>query len=81
MLPTFSPFSPVPGPAQPRVGPGWHVSKFPPGKAPNVTITGTCFGTSGAFNGDSDHFRITDPGSHGTISELENAGKIPQNTY
>jgi hypothetical protein len=118
MLPTSSPLSPVPGPAQSRVGLGWHlfsasmvclglvpaagaltilssarpaaalvapclphiahVSKFPPGKAPNVTITGTCFGTSGAFNGDGDHFRITDLGSHGTISELENAGKIPQ---
>jgi hypothetical protein len=30
------------------------------------------------FNGDSDHFRITDLGAHGTISELENAGKIAQ---
>jgi hypothetical protein len=65
----------VAAPCQPRIT---HVSKFPPGKAPNVTVTGTCFGTSGAFNGDSDHFRITDMGPKGTISELENAGKIPQ---
>jgi hypothetical protein len=65
----------VAAPCQPRIT---HVSKFPPGKAPDVTVTGTCFGIGGAFNGDSDHFRITDLGPKGTISELENAGKIPQ---
>ena len=65
----------VAAPCQPHIA---HVAKFPPGKAPNVTITGTCFGTSGAFTGDSDHFRITDMGPKGTIAELENAGKIPQ---
>src|SRR5580698_9062118 len=65
----------VAAPCQPHIA---HVSAFPPGKAPNVTVTGTCFGASGAFNGDSDHFRVTDLGPRGTISELENAGKIPQ---
>ena len=33
----------VAAPCQPRIT---HVSKFPPGKAPNVTVTGTCFGTA-----------------------------------
>jgi hypothetical protein len=65
----------VVAPCQPHIT---HVGKFPPGQAPNVTITGTCFGTGGAFDGDSDHFRITDLGPRGTISELENAGKVPQ---
>jgi len=46
---------------------------------PSVTITGTCFGTGGAYtSGDSGHFRVTDLGPNGTISELENAGKVPQ---
>ncbi|MGA3220202.1 MAG: hypothetical protein ABSE77_14180, partial [Acidimicrobiales bacterium] len=54
-------------------------SKFRPGQAPNVTITGTCFGTGGAYlSGDSNHFRVTDLGPRGTISQLERAGKIPQ---
>ena len=45
------------------------MTKFPPGKAPNVTVTGTCFGTSGAFNGDIDHFRITDLGAQIAVYE------------
>ncbi|MGD0811886.1 MAG: hypothetical protein ABSA91_19575 [Acidimicrobiales bacterium] len=65
----------VTAPCQPHIA---HVGSFAAGKAPDVTITGSCFGAAGAFNGDSDHFRITDLGPHGTISELENAGKIPQ---
>jgi len=65
MLPASSPVTPMPSPLQ-----------LPPGKVPDVTITGTCFGAAGAFNGDSDHFRITDLGSRGTISDLENARKI-----
>jgi hypothetical protein len=56
-----------------------HVSEFQPGKTPDVAITGTCFGTSGAYSrSDSNHFRVTDLGPHGTLKELEDAGKIPQ---
>jgi hypothetical protein len=75
VLASGGPAGAVAAPCQPHIA---HVGKFAPGKAPNVTITGTCFGTSGAFNGDSNHFRITDLGPHGTIAELENAGKIAQ---
>ena len=49
-----------------------HVGTVPPGQDPDVTITGTCFGTGGAFNGFSDHFGITDLGPRGTLGELEN---------
>ena len=56
-----------------------HVGEFRPGKTPDVAITGTCFGTGGAYSrSDSRHFRITDLGPHGTLQELEEAGKIPQ---
>ena len=51
-----------------------HVSAaVAPGQGPDVTITGTCFGTGGAFNGYSDHFLITDLGPRGTAAELEDA--------
>ena len=50
-----------------------HVSTVAPGQGPDVTITGTCFGTGGAFNGYSDHFLITDLGPRGTAAELEDA--------
>ncbi len=56
-----------------------HVSEFRPGRTPDVAITGTCFGTKGAYSrSDSNHFRITDLGPHGTLAQLEDAGKIPQ---
>ena len=56
-----------------------HVGEFRPGKTPDVAITGTCFGTGGAYSrSDSRHFRITDLGPHGTLQELEEAGKITQ---
>lgn len=56
-----------------------HVSQFRPGKTPDVSITGSCFGTGGAYmRADSRHFRVTDLGPNGTLKELEDAGKIPQ---
>jgi hypothetical protein len=56
-----------------------HVAQFRPGKSPAVSITGTCFGTAGAYSrADSNHFRVTDLGPKGTLKELENAGKVPQ---
>jgi hypothetical protein len=56
-----------------------HVSQFRPGKTPDVSITGACFGTGGAYiRADSRHFRVTDLGPNGTLKELEEAGKIPQ---
>jgi hypothetical protein len=58
-----------------------HVTAFPPGPDPEVTITGTCFGTGGAFLGrDSAHFRVTDLGPHGTIDQLLKIekGELPQ---
>ncbi len=73
ILSTAGPAAALAAPCQPHIS---HVSKFPPGKIPNVTITGTCFGTGVAFtNGNSDHFRVTDLGPRGTISELEEGGK------
>ena len=67
---------PVAAPCQPVIE---HVSTFKAVKNPDVTITGKCFGTGGAYaNGDSRHFRITDLGPHGTLRELEEAAKIPQ---
>ena len=65
----------IAAPCHPHIS---HVGVFPPGQAPNVTITGSCFGTAGAFDGDSDHFRVTDLGPHGTLTELENAGTTRQ---
>jgi hypothetical protein len=56
-----------------------HISQFRPGKTPDVSITGSCFGTAGAYSrADSNHFRVTDLGPNGTLKELEEAGKIPQ---
>jgi hypothetical protein len=56
-----------------------HVGQFRPGKTPDVSITGSCFGTGGAYiRSDSRHFRVTDLGPSGTLKELEEAGKIPQ---
>ena len=56
-----------------------HVSSFKAVRGPDVTITGKCFGTGGAYtDGDSRHFRVTDLGPHGTLKELEEAGSIPQ---
>jgi hypothetical protein len=46
ILTAAGPAGAVVAPCQPHIA---HVSKFPPGKAPNVTITGSCFGTSGAL--------------------------------
>jgi hypothetical protein len=61
---------------QPVIG---HIAQFRPGKTPDVSISGTCFGTAGAYSrADSNHFRVTDLGPNGTLKELENAGKIPQ---
>jgi hypothetical protein len=54
-----------------------HVGALAPGQDPDVTITGTCFGTGGAFNGFSDHFLVTDLGPHGTLGQLEDA-VLPQ---
>jgi len=49
-----------------------HVSPFPPGKSPDITISGTCFGADGAFaDGDSEHFRISDLGPKGTMKEFQ----------
>ncbi len=56
-----------------------HVSQLRPGKTPDVSITGSCFGSGGAYvRADSRHFRVTDLGPKGTLKELEDAGKIPQ---
>ena len=56
-----------------------HIGQFRPGKTPDVSITGSCFGTGGAYTrADSNHFRVTDLGPNGTLKELENAGKTPQ---
>jgi hypothetical protein len=59
-----------------------HVSTFKAVKAPDVTITGTCFGTGGAYSGDSPHFRITDLGPHGTLAEMaKSAARMPVNVW
>ena len=42
-----------------------------------MTITGTCFGTGGAFtNGNSDHFRVTDLGPKGTVTGSRTRGRF-----
>lgn len=65
----------VSAPCEPHIA---HISPFLPGKAPDVTITGTCFGAGHPFHGNSDDFRVTDLGAHGSLSQLENAGKVQQ---
>jgi len=74
-LATANPAGAVTAPCEPHIT---HVGTFPPGQDPDVTVTGTCFGAGGAFNGNSNHFRITDLGPAGTLAELENAGKVQQ---
>ena len=55
-----------------------RVSALTPGRYPEVTIRGTCFGTGGTFEAsDSAHFRVIDLGPNGTLSELEAASTGP----
>jgi hypothetical protein len=84
VLATAATAAPAPGTAAKCSPVIKHVTQFNSGKTPGVTITGTCFGTGGAYmNGNSKHFRVTDLGPHGTIAQLLKIekGTLPQNGW